>query len=154
MAAMQVLLARPHAFIVAEMLPFLSRALYAPKRLDSLVELESLNPSSFAGVVISTAVISSINASADEVFTAVRRKMPRVPIIFAGLTEFSIAGPAVERIVKKIYPAAEVVPVSSSTADSRDLGRDHVFVVMNKEDLGGGSALANAEKILRKHFRG
>jgi hypothetical protein len=85
MAGKKVLLARPHTFIVAEMQPFLTRAGYAPHKLAALDDLMGLNPASFSGVVISTAVVSAIGATVEEVFVAVRRKMPRVPVIFAGL---------------------------------------------------------------------
>lgn len=153
MAAKGVLLARPHMFIVAEMQPFLAGASFRPQKLEALEGLTKLHPADFSGVIISNAVVSSIDASAEEVFTAVRRKMPRVPVIFAGLTEFSIAKGAVERVVKSLHADARVLPVSPETLTDNALGRESTFVVLTKDDLGDPVNKALAEKIFQKHFR-
>lgn len=153
MAGKKILLARPHAFIVSEMLPFLSGAGYVPQKLGALADLDAMPATGFAGVIISNAVISSVNASAEEVFNAVRKKMPRVPIIFAGLTAFALAKGAVERVVKAAHPAAEVFPVAEGTLAQPGLGRETAFVVLSKEDLGNPATLSVAEKILLKHFK-
>jgi hypothetical protein len=153
MAGKKVLLARPHTFIVAEMQPFLTRAGYAPHKLAALDDLMGLNPASFSGVVISTAVVSAIGATVEEVFVAVRRKMPRVPVIFAGLTEFALAKGAVERAVKALHPVAEVLPVADSTVKQPGLGRENTFVVLTRDDLGNPGTQAVADRILQIHFR-
>ena len=153
MAAKGVLLARPHMFIVAEMQPFLAGSGYRPQKLESLEGLARLHPTDFSGVIISNAVVSTIGASAEEVFTAVRRRMPRIPVIFAGLTEFSIAKGAVERAVKALHADAKVLPVSAETINDNSLGRESTFVVLTKDDLGNPASKALAEKIFQKHFR-
>lgn len=153
MAGKNVLLARPHGFIVSEMLPFLTGAGYAPQRLGSLAELETLSAGSYSGVIISNAVISSINATAEEVFTAIRKKMPRVPVIFAGLTEFALAKGAVARAVKSLHANAEVYPIDNATLAQAGLGAENTFVVLTKDDFASAAALSIAEKILQKHFR-
>lgn len=146
----KVLLARPHTFIVSEMRPFLEQAGFAPAKLESLAELDSGRLGTLSGAIISTAVVSSVGASAEEVFAAVRRKYPRLPILFAGLTDFALMKTAVERVVKSVHDHVEVLPISSSTEAHAGLGRENVFPVLRKEDLA--SAVV-AEKIVRRHFR-
>lgn len=149
----KVLLARPHSFIVSEMKPLLEKSGFAPTKLDSLQALESGNLGPMSGAVISTAVISTISATADEVFTALRRKYPKLPVLFAGLTEFSLVKGSVERMVRRIHPDAEVLPFSEATASHPGLGREHVFLVLRKEDMSAGASAELAERILRKHFK-
>jgi hypothetical protein len=140
-------------FIVADMQPFLTEAAFRPQKLDSLAELSRLHPGDFYGVIISNAVVSPINASAEEVFAAVRRRMPRVPVIFAGLTEFAIAKGAVERVAKTLHAVVQVLPVSRETLDHPDLGRESSFVVLTKDDLSSEASRAMAKKVVQRHFR-
>lgn len=149
----KTLLARPHTFIVSEMRPFLEKSGFAPSKLDSLGDLQHGNVGTFNGAVISTAVISSVNASAEEVFTALRQRNPKLPVLFAGLTEFSMMKSTVERIVGKIHPNAEILPIAASTENHPGLGKENVFLVLRKEDLAAGAPSELAERILRKHFR-
>ncbi len=151
--AKKILLARPHSFIVSEMRPFLEKAGFAPVKLESLTDLESGTVGSLSGAIISTAVVSSVGASPEEVFAAVRRKYPRLPVLFAGLTEFPTMKGAVERVIKPFHSDAQVLPIAASTESHPALGRENAFVVLRKEDLAPGEAAGLAERILRKHFR-
>lgn len=151
--AKKVLLARPHSFIVSEMRPFLERSGFAPAPLENLAALNAGSPGALSGAIISTAVLSSVGASADEVFAALRKKYPRVPVLFAGLTEFPMMKGVVERVVKALHPGAEVLPIETATESHPGLGRDNVFLVLRKEDLAPGEPAALAERILRKHFK-
>jgi hypothetical protein len=152
-AEKKVLLARPHSFIVSDMKPFLEKSGFLPVRLDALSALDSGISGTMSGAVISTAVLSTINASAEEVFSALRKKYPRLPVIFAGLTEFSMMKSAVERVVGRLHPGAEVRPFSGTSENYPGLGRENVFLVLRKEDMAPGPAAEAAERVLRKHFR-
>jgi len=149
----KVLLARPHSFIVSEMRPFLERSGFAPLPLENLAALEAGTVGSLSGAIISTAVLSSVGASADEVFTALRKKYPRLPVLFAGLTDIPMMKGIVERIVKALHPGADVLPIAATTDSHPGLGRENVFLVLRKEDLAPGEPAALAERILRKHFK-
>lgn len=81
--AKNILLARPHGFIVSEMRPFLEKAGYAAIKLESLADLET-GRERFAGAIISTAVVSSIGTTPAAVYAALRLKHPKAPILFAG----------------------------------------------------------------------
>jgi hypothetical protein len=147
--AKKVLLARPHAFIVAEMRPFLERSGYQPTRLENLDDMHPGKLGSFSGAIISTAVVSSIPAKAAEVFAALRQHYPSLPVIFAGLTEFDSTLPSLQRIVHALHPAASILPFDSSSENHPRLGERDVFLFLNKEDIASSAA----ESILRRHFR-
>lgn len=145
----KVLLARPHAFIIAEMRPFLERSGYQPVKLESIGDIQSGKLGVFSGAIISTAVVSSIAEKPAEVFAELRKKYPSLPVIFAGLTEFSSTIPAIERIVHALHSGAEIVPLSANTEDHPRLGERDVFLFLSKDDI----ASTAAERILRRHFR-
>lgn len=52
----QVLLARPHPFIVSEMGPFLEQNGFSPQQLGELSELIRLSASKLSGAIISHAI--------------------------------------------------------------------------------------------------
>jgi hypothetical protein len=145
----KVLLARPHAFIVAEMRPFLERSGYQPTRLESLDDMHPGKLGTFSGAIISTAVVSSIAAKPAEVFAALRQHYPSLPVMFAGLTGFDSTLPTIQRIVRDVHPGATILPFNGSTQQYARLGERDVFLFLNKEDI----ANAAAESILRLHFR-
>lgn len=152
-ATKKVLLARPHSFIVSEMRPSLERAGFVPSALESLAALEAGGTGALSGAIISTAVLSSVGASADEVFVALRKRYPRLPVLFAGLTDFAMMKGVVGRIVQALHLGADVLPIAAATESHPGLGRDNVFLVLRKEDLAPGEPAALAERILRKHFK-
>lgn len=147
--AKKVLLARPHAFIVAEMRPFLERTGYQPTRLEKLDDMQSGKLGTFSGAIISTAVVSSIPAKPADVFASLRQHYPSLPVIFAGLTEFDSTQPTIQRIVHELHPGAAILPFDKRAGEHPGLGGRDVFLFLNKEDI----AAAGAETILRRHFR-
>ena len=60
----RVLLARPHAFIVNQMRPFLLEAGYTPVGAQSVEHLAQELRGTFHGAIISTAVSSTVDADA------------------------------------------------------------------------------------------
>ncbi|HUW39232.1 MAG TPA: hypothetical protein VMV91_18070, partial [Rhodocyclaceae bacterium] len=65
-----ILLARPHPFIVAEMAPLLGDLGYAPIKLASLADMDSLASTRLRGAIISLAISSSTGATAAETVDA------------------------------------------------------------------------------------
>lgn len=147
-----VLLARPHAFIVSEMRPFLERAGFAPVKLERLDDLEAGAGGPFAAAVISTAVVSPIQASAAEVFERVRRRYPRLPVIFAGLTEFESMRSLIEQAIRNSSAGLAILPVSAETAEHPRLGSPDVVLALRKDDLSGAAAELTA-RILKRIAR-
>ncbi|MCK9199867.1 MAG: hypothetical protein M0P59_06175 [Gallionella sp.] len=145
----KVLLARPHAFIVSEMRPFLERNGYQPTKLESIDDMHSGKLGSFSGAIISTAVVSSIAAKPAEVFAELRKRYPSLPVIFAGLTAFDSTLSTIQRIVHEVHPGSTILPFNARAEEHSRLGERDVFLFLNKDDI----ASAAAERILRQHFR-
>lgn len=149
----KILLARPHAFIVAEMKPLLVQAGYSPAPLAALSDLANSASHAARGAVISTAVSSTIPESAEAVFVMLRQHAPRVPVVFAGLPEFGVARRAIERIVMPSMPNASVIPIEAVNERHPGLGRPDVFLYIQKENLKTPEGLALTEHMLQRHFR-
>lgn len=145
----KVLLARPHAFIVAEMRPFLERNGYQPVKLESIADMHPGKLGSFSGAIISTAVVSSIAAKPAEVFAALRNSYPSLPVMFAGLTGFDSTLSTIQRIVHDVHPGSTILPFNAKAEAHPRLGERDVFLFLNKDDI----ASAASERILRRHFR-
>lgn len=75
-----VLLARPHPFIVAEMKPFLEEDGYTISRLGALANLPTLAPKA-GGAIIALALSSPLPESAETVFTQLRQVAPGVLMV-------------------------------------------------------------------------
>lgn len=144
----RVLLARPHAFIVDQMKPFLADAGFSPEAAKTLADVGARGTAT-RGAIISTAVVSSVAADAATVFAELRRTSPRLPVLFAGLTDLDMMKAAVLRIVRPLHPDAEVVGIDE--AEQARLGSANVFVVLRKEDLAPGK-VDTAISVLQRHF--
>lgn len=147
-----VLLARPHPFIVAEMKPFLEENGYKANKLENLSSLPSLAGGA-AGAIISLAVSSSVGESAEDVFLQMRKDAPRVPVLFASMLSLDNARPNLERIAKKAGVQANIVGVDSMPAAAAQLGRQENFLYFSKEDLASPERRAMALRLLQRHFR-
>ena len=146
-----VLLARPHAFIVNQMRPFLLEAGYAPLGAQSLEHLAEVLKGSFRGAIISTAVSSTVAADAATVFRLVREKWPTLPVVFAGMADAATMRLTAERAVKALVSS----PVLATPQDYRaGLAQDRpsTFLVLRKEDLLPGASHEAALRALRSHF--
>lgn len=145
----KVLLARPHTFIVSEMRPFLEKNGYQPLKLEDIGDFHSGKLGSFSGAIISTAVISSIPEKPAEVFAALRKNYPSLPVMFAGLTGFVSILPTLQNIVSTLHPGAIILPFNAKTEEHSRLGERDVFLFLNKEDISS----PGGERILHRHFR-
>lgn len=147
----RVLLARPHAFIVNEMRPFLVEAGFSPVRIDSLEQLDQQLRVPAQGAIISTAVTSSLGADAAVVFRRVREWCPHMPVVFAGMADFATMEATVKRAVKDLCPAALVVGAAGFRL-SRPSDRASTFLVLRKEDLQHEALQQAAVSAIRSHF--
>jgi len=147
----RVLLARPHAFIVNEMRPFLAEAGFTSVRIDSLEQLAQELRLPAKGAIISTAVSSSLGSDAATVFRQVREWGPNMPVVFAGMADFTTMQATVRRAVKDMCPAAQVVGVAGFRL-SRLSDRTSTFLVLRKEDLQQGPNHEAAIEAVRSHL--
>ncbi len=122
-----VLLARPHPFIVAEMKPLLEQRGYTTTKLEWLADLPNLVGGA-AGAVISLALTSPIEASAEEVFAKLRRTAPHLPVIFAALLDVKPALAKLEEIARSAGVEATVLGVEAGNENSMVLGKPETFL--------------------------
>ncbi|RVT49621.1 hypothetical protein [Rubrivivax albus] len=148
----RILLARPHAFIVNEMRPFLLEAGFSPVKPESKVQLLEELGRPAQGIVISTAVSSNVEGDAEAVFRWVREKQPNVPVAFAGMTDARFMRLAVEQAVKALVHQPVITGAADYLAAARGHTRSGVFLFLRKDDLSPGAGRQVAMAALRAHF--
>lgn len=147
-----VLIARPHTFIVSVMKPFLEACGYGTNQLKHIGDLSSLSNGA-AGAVISLALSSSIAETAEQVFLQLKSAAPRVPVLFAAMLTLQQARPALERIAKQAGMEPSIVGVDASPATGAQLGRQETFLYFSKDDLTSPERRAMAMRLIQRHFR-
>jgi len=147
-----ILLARPHPFIVAEMKPFLEQNGYSPRKVDTLADIPG-STSGAAGAIISLAVVSSIGESAETVFNALRKSAPRLPVLFASIIDFAAAKSTLERLAKNAGFTGAILGIDAASESNPALGKPDTFLFLNKDDLVSPEQRALATRIIKRHFR-
>ncbi len=145
-----VLLARPHPFVVSSMAPFLTDAGFASLRLTSMADLPVL-ASRASGAVISLALVSELAATPGEVFTALRRAAPTLPVIFAALISFERAEPLLSQIARQAGVKASLAEAGAPDHEGA-LGHPDTFVYLAKEDLEDAARRRQALSVVRRHL--
>lgn len=148
----QILLARPHPFIVAEMKPFLEANGFAAIKPEGPHSLDGL-ARGCAGAIISLAVTSSINLEVDEVIKQVRSAAPKLPLVFAGLLPFEKYQQTLERLAQQTGFAGEGLAVSAETESNKALGSPQGWLYVSKDDLTDPLRRELAARLLKRHFR-
>lgn len=146
-----VLLARPHPFIVAEMKPFLEENGYAISKLEALENLPALAPKAGCAV-ISLALSSPLPESAETVFRQLRQAAPGVPVVFASMLSFEQARPGMERLAAQCGVQAALYGIDMEASASQ-LGRPEAFLYFSKDDLAAPERRAVAARMLKRHFK-
>lgn len=146
----QVLLARPHPFIVNEMKPWLEQGGYSVQQPDHVDDLAS-HARACVGAVISLAVSSSMAASAADVLKIVRQANPSLPILFAALRPYSQIRPEIERLLQGLGIAGAVLGADQGTG-SLFPGGGKMFLYVSKDDLSDATRSSTARALLVKHF--
>lgn len=147
-----ILLARPHPFIVAEMRPFLEQSGYGVSKVERTENLPTQARSS-AGAVISLAVSSSVEESADGVFARLRQQAPRVPVLFAAMLALEKIQSSLERIAKQAGIQATILGVAMGNESLTALGKPETFLYISKDDLADKTRREIASRMIRRHFR-
>lgn len=145
-----VVLARPNFLIVEDMRAFLRAHGYEPVRLTHLEGIRQIPVHSVAGVVISTAVMSSIEATVPEVLQVVRDVMPEVPVAFATLVEFEKSSNALRATALGGSPDATLVRSDQDAGPEVALGARLTYLVLRADDIKDDSSPAGA--LVERHF--
>jgi len=150
----QILLARPHPFIVSEMKPFLEQGGLSPLPIKGIRELAGLASTSFSGAIISLAVQSTIDESAEMVFEAIRKQFPYLPVAFAGMLDASMASKAIKRVLPESIGNYHFIAVDKNNERSVELGQPSTFVYIRNSDLSMPDTAKIAARMLQRHFLG
>lgn len=148
----RILLARPHPFVVETMQPFLAANGWTPEMLADVGDIVRLGQAGYAGSIISTAPHASVRQTFLEVFEALRRRLPTLPIAFSTLLGWDLIAKELRIQVSRTVVTPEILRVSSDSLASPALGTTHGILVIRKEDLTDPSAATLTARILRRHF--
>lgn len=144
----RILLARPHPFIATTMTPFLEAQGFEVHRLTGISTL-SRDVVGANGVVISLALRSSLAASAEDVFVAVRHVAPMVPIAFAAMLDCEAAVPGIRRVVQSRVRTPTVWCVGDPAIRA---GIADAFLYIGKRDLDDPVGHAEVIRSVTRHF--
>lgn len=147
-----VLLARPHSFIVSEMKPFLEQNGYVPKKLEAIGDIPT-SVAGTSGAIISLAVVSSVGESAETVFAELRKSARQLPVLFASMVNFATAKGALERLAKNLGVQASILDISPTNETHPDLGKPDTYLYLSKDDLVSPERCTLAASIIKRHFR-
>ncbi|MDT8383254.1 MAG: hypothetical protein RRB22_02465 [Gammaproteobacteria bacterium] len=147
----QVLLARPHPFIVAEMLPLLTQGGYSAVKLERLADLPQ-QAKGAKGAVISLALASSIAESPEQVFAKLRRSAPSVPVLFAAMLDYSMVSRKLEDIAQHAGVRATIIDIEGAGKNPAALGKPQTFLYVSKDDLALPQRKALTARMILQHF--
>lgn len=148
----QILLARPHPFIVTEMKPFLETLGYVALKPEGPQTLDTL-AASCAGAIISLAVTTSNGLQVEEVLKRVRSAAPKLPLVFSGLLPFEKYRSTLERLAQQTGLAGKGLAVSAETEASHALGSPQGWLYVSKDDLIDPARRELVARLLKRHFR-
>jgi len=149
----QVLLARPHPFIVSEMGPFLEQNAFSPQQLGKLSELFRLSSSKLSGVIISLAVQSSVAETAEMMFAAIRKQFSHLSVAFAGLLDVPMASNTIKHMLPQPAGTFHIIGVETGNDHRTELGQATTFVYLRNSDLSTPDKAKTAAQILQRHFQ-
>lgn len=147
-----VLLARPHPFIVAEMKPFFEAGGYTANKLENMTDLLMQEKNS-VGAVISLAISSSVGVSAFDVFSQLRRDAPRTPVLFAAMLDFDASKNNLTRLAEQSGIQATILGMVACNESASALGKPDTFLYISKDDLADPARRVIASRMIQRHFR-
>lgn len=147
-----VVLARPHPFLVSDMRPWLERGgfeVLTPKGASDLPD----KVKRCSRAVVSLALSSPIELSAEEVMHVLRAQAPNTRILFAALLPFEKARPGLERLADQLNVNAVLTDLGAlRDVNHSALGRSTTFAYLSKDDLSDETRRARISEMLITHF--
>jgi hypothetical protein len=134
MSLKKVLLARPNVFIVKEMKNFITEANYEPIPIANVSELDNYNPSEIGGIVISTAITSTVNEDYQDLVKIVKDKFPNTTVLLATLIDYDKISSIVKSRFKNINLDYNVLTIKEASEKKRIDNRREI-VAIQKSDL-------------------
>ncbi|MBA5604213.1 hypothetical protein H3H36_02395 [Duganella sp. FT3S] len=147
-----ILLARPHPFIVTDMMPFLTQAGFRVVKPEGYANLATL-ARSCTGAVVSLAISSSVPESAAEVYQKLRAAAPALPVLFAGISSLDSLRGSMERIAQQAGMQAAILGISAANERTGGLGKSDTLLYVSKEDLADTARRQMAARMVLRHLR-
>ena len=124
----KILLARPNAIIIKHMQALITDAKCTSIKLNNLDELAQIDQSTVKAIVISTAVVSTINETYLEAMKRVCAEFRETPpLILATLTDTS----NIIKVVKQSFGET----LHLNTLDDHEMSKKNMAIVIHKSDL-------------------
>ncbi len=146
----EILVARPNAFILKNMKQLLHDCEKQPIVLQQFEELDDLKNAKFSGIVISTAVSSSLNASFESVLESVLKNFKGVPILLATLLDSEKAKRSLQLLLKKLESDHELVSVSEVIKNEVS-PRDKLLII-EKKNISDANSYNQVVDVVNKFF--
>lgn len=132
--ARNVLLARPHPFVVTQMQLLVSKAGMVPYRLHSSSGQEQKGYEPLCGAVISAAVAAESPLSLVEAWGWVRDRYPALPVVFSALAGYHVIVPKLRRELS--LPAeVEIAGMQTDVKTHAAVGTDKLLLFVTDTDL-------------------
>lgn len=129
----------------------LEKSGYSATKLENISDLPTLAGEA-CGAVISLALTSSIEETAEEVFTRLRNAAPNMPILFAAMLDFSRASGVLKTLAENTGTNATIIDVNSTTENPAALGDKNTFLYVSRDGLTSTGLMPLVESALKKHF--
>lgn len=152
MAAKKILLARPNSFIVTEMKKFISACNYTATPIADVSEFNNYNPSEIGGIVISTALNSSIKEEYAEVVKLASERFNGIPILLASLIDFDRVNASVNYNLGKSDLQYDLLSISTA-AEKTFVNSKSDLIVIEKDDLVNADKYDTTLKTIRSYFK-
>ena len=130
----RVLLARPSSLIVSDMKRLMGDANVEPVPLTSLDDLTSTDSAEVAGIVISTALTSSVKESYCRVLEIAMRVHPGIPVFIASFTNIKRTLIIVKSHLKEANLDMDVLTLSEAQAKG-DIDYFKEVTIITREEI-------------------
>lgn len=147
----KILLARPNTFIVNEMTKFINELDYIPVPIKNSSELNNYSSDEIGGIVISTAISSTVNEGYDEMLKLVNEKYASVPVVLVSLIALDKFEKAIQLKLNKVGLSYRLHSVSNAMLSTRLESKSDIVVIEN-DDLVNQSKYPTSRKVAQKFF--
>src|SRR5689334_20370263 len=128
-----IILARPHPFLVDQMTQVLQAAGFTPHRLKSSEDFEVSAPKSPPDAVISSAIRADSPLSLTEAFRLFRGRHPTIPLVFTALAGFGAVARSL-RTERRLPAQVEIAGPTASLAKQSGIGTGNLVLLLNQAD--------------------
>jgi hypothetical protein len=148
----EILIARPNAFIVKNMKGILDDCGKNPIVLADIEEMEKHKDANLCGVVISTAVTSSIAGSFEEVLSKVLTHFRDIPILLPTMLDLEKAKSSIYLTLSRIGVSHELVSVEEASKRAV-INSANTMIILKKEDMTESEIYGQSISVIKKFLK-